>query len=451
MKPIFEQERQFIKKKTGIELPTDCWRDGSKIYLDCTCKKPLYTFKVINKTITITKDNTNLFKDYIQKKIPELIELYTPRIDALEDKSINKTYEFILSRPIEKFVVGFSGGKDSTVAYRIWNKVLDLIKKYNSDVFNKIHWTVNFSNTSNETADTYKYVKTNIPKSLLKILNPVIGFYQWITKVKNYFTPSVMVRNCCSTYKEGQLTKNYDKNDVINWIIGVRSSESVKRSNYTYYMDADFYMNILGKNNLPKTWVNFAPIVEWTDEEIWLYILREKLPYNNQYNVGFNRCGCLICPYQHDYIDLLIEEYYPNQWKRWMDILKKNFEVYFIGDRFKWTLDEWQQGKWKTGHSKEFEIIYNKPTKENVKTLAEIKGISEQMAKKYFNKKCKCGKKMNPTELAMFYKTFGRYENIEEDNRELLCRKCFCEKQNITKDEYNKLAMKYTDEGCNLF
>ena len=40
-KPIFEEERQFFLKQTGIEIPTDCWRNSSKIYLDFTQDKPL--------------------------------------------------------------------------------------------------------------------------------------------------------------------------------------------------------------------------------------------------------------------------------------------------------------------------------------------------------------------------------------------------------------------------
>ena len=46
MKPIFEEERLFFKEKSGVELPTDCWRSGNKIYLDIYCEKPLYSFKV---------------------------------------------------------------------------------------------------------------------------------------------------------------------------------------------------------------------------------------------------------------------------------------------------------------------------------------------------------------------------------------------------------------------
>ena len=34
MKIIFEEERKFLNEKLNIDLPTDCWRKVSKIYLD---------------------------------------------------------------------------------------------------------------------------------------------------------------------------------------------------------------------------------------------------------------------------------------------------------------------------------------------------------------------------------------------------------------------------------
>jgi len=445
MKPIFEPERQFFYKKTGILLPTDCWRDGTKIYLDCTCDKPLYKFKVQNKNIIISKDNTKLFKDYKQKKLIELQELYNERINILVKRTFYRLAKFILKHPNKLYVFSHSGGKDSTVAYDIWVKTLKKIyDKYNIT----IDYIINFANTSNETADTYKYIKNELPKDKLKILNPKEGFYQWI-KRKNYYTPSCLVRNCCRTYKEGQINKAYDNNLEYVMCIGVRQVESVKRSKYQFAMDDTFYRKIFnGKSNMPKKWVNIAPIVDWTDMDVWLYIKKNNLKYNPQYEFGFNRCGCLICPYQSDYIDLLIEEYYPNQWKRWIDILTKSYTSTFVYESFKWTLEEWLNGKWKLGTGKEHELIHKKPTPERIKELATIKGISEEMAAKYFNKRCSyCDKKLNSAELAMNFKMIGR----EMDLNKLLCRKCFCNKFNMSSKEYTQKIIEFRNSGCNLF
>lgn len=447
MKPIFEQERQFFKNKTGIELPTDCWRDGTKIYLDCTCSSPIYTFKVINKKINIVKNFTEKFINYQQKKTSELIDLYTYKLNDLERNSVNVTYNYILNNPNIKYVVSHSGGKDSTVNYYIWQKALKLLE-LNPDIFNNLKWEINFSNTSNDTADTYKYIKNDLPKDKLHILNPAIGFYQWIINVKNYFIPSAMVRNCCSTYKEGQISKYYNKKDNITMVMGLRKYESAKRANYDYIMDCNYIRNVLNKvPNIPETWVKFNPIVEWHDEEVWLYILRENLKYNNQYNIGFNRCGCLICPYQSDYIDLLIEENYPNQWNRWVNILKKNYELYDVANRLKWTLEEFVQGKWKVGTSVEQELIQKKPIKENIQRLAEVKGISEELASKYFQRKCNCGKKLNPDEIALNLKMYGR----EIELHRMECKKCFCKTNNISGKQYVEMVHNFRVEGCSLF
>ena len=101
-KPIFEEERQFFLKQTGIEIPTDCWRNSSKIYLDFTQNKPLIQFKVADNQIHITTDNRNGYKvkNKInplgkQKKISELIDEYSAHIDDMCDKAILNTVEFV--------------------------------------------------------------------------------------------------------------------------------------------------------------------------------------------------------------------------------------------------------------------------------------------------------------------------------------------------------------------
>lgn len=448
MKPIFEQERQFFYKKTKILLPENCWRNGTKIYLDCTSGLPVYTFKIQNKNIEIVKNYTDKFLNYKQQSINELITKYEDRLNFLVKQSLEHTIEFIIQHPNYKYVIGHSGGKDSTVMYDIWCKALDILKIEYADIYNNLNWEISFSNTSNDTADTYKYIKTELPKDKLHIVNPKIGFYQWIIKVKNYFIPSALVRNCCSTFKEGQINKYYDKKENIIMVLGLRKYESSKRSKYDYIMDFDYIKNILEMTpNMPSAWIKFNPIVEWKDEEIWLYILREQVKYNNQYNIGFNRCGCLICPYQSDYIDLLIEENYPHQWNRWLKILEKNYEITDVANRLKWTIEEWVNGKWKQGTSVEQEIIQKKATKENIHRLAEVKGISEEVAQKYFQRKCSCGKKLNPDEVALNLKIYGRGMELEK----MQCKKCFCSENNITGKEYLDKIHNFRNNGCELF
>ena len=58
-------------------------------------------------------------------------------------------------------------------------------------------------------------------------------------------------------------------------ILGVRKYESTKRAKYDWVMGDAFYNKLFGeeKNNNPKLWTNIAPIIEWKDEDVWIYLL----------------------------------------------------------------------------------------------------------------------------------------------------------------------------------
>ena len=67
MKPIFDEEKRFLEKYLKIELPNNCWRNGSKIYLNHFDDKPIITFKVdtLNNEIYIKKENKINNKNFI--------------------------------------------------------------------------------------------------------------------------------------------------------------------------------------------------------------------------------------------------------------------------------------------------------------------------------------------------------------------------------------------------
>ena len=61
MKPIFNKELQFLQEY-GIEIPMNCWRDGSKIYLNSSDLFPIIKFKVDEMTNKIKIiHNTTIF------------------------------------------------------------------------------------------------------------------------------------------------------------------------------------------------------------------------------------------------------------------------------------------------------------------------------------------------------------------------------------------------------
>lgn len=451
-KPIFEQERQFFKEQTGVELPTDCWRSGLKIYLDYTQPKAWLELKVIDGKLTISKDRRNGYKLrsksskvlYLpeQKKLVELVHENSDRLNDLYNRTVHFTAEIITKYADYEWVINYSGGKDSTLLYHIWNdakKLVDNIPKY----------SVVFSNTSNEVADVYKYVKASVPKEDLRIINPKEGYYQWIDRVKR--VPSVHSRSCCNIYKEGQIGKVFDKNKPIVQMLGVRSKESEKRKDYVPIMDYDWGVEHFDKNNIPKPWIKFAPMAEeWSDTDVWLFMLMKNIPYCEKYNKGYSRVGCAICPFQSAYEGVLNAYYYPNYVERWNKILLKQYDDEYLDRIFHCTKDEWILGNWKVRLDKVFQLIQTPMTNAKVVEVAKIKGISEDMAKKFWNCSCTCGKKIPSYQIAMFYKTQGRHEGLDDD-RQVLCKKCLCEKMGWTSKEYNAMKTQFLSEGCDLF
>jgi 3'-phosphoadenosine 5'-phosphosulfate sulfotransferase (PAPS reductase)/FAD synthetase len=461
VKIIFDEEKIFFENRTGITLPNNCWRDGSKIYLNCKDERPLIVFKVEDRKIKITK---NIIKNINEKSIDvkyikgkktieetlinyTLEEEYNQQKDIIryrERESIDKTKEYLKKYPNAEVRGSDSGGKDSTVELTILDKVYDELRNENYKIDDYI---VDFNNTTNDTAQTYKQVKQNNINKNLQTHNPKEGFYPWIEKTKNYYLPSIMVRNCCSTFKEGAMKKVLDKNKEYILVLGMRKNESSKRADYDWDLNEAIKAKGEMKLNVPENWHRFLNVVEWLDEEIWLYLIHENISFNPMYRLGFDRCGCLYCPYSKDYTDLIIEEYYPKMNDRWNSILDKNYELYDVENRLKWTKEEWRNGRWKAGTSKEQYLIQNKATPERIKELAKIKGISEELAEKYFQKKCSCGKKLNPDEVAINLKTYGRGMDVGK----MQCKKCFCEANNITGKDYQEKVHSFRNDGCNLF
>lgn len=472
MKPVFEKEHKLLETKMGIKLPKNIWRHGQSLYLNSDFDTCIIKFKVKKrKDIVIEKNYIESVLDkYKNKTFLEEIEESKEMLEYLEKESIEKTIDFIKKYPGYELRPSISGGKDSDLMWHIlYKKVFPRLNIEN--------YTLDFMNSTNETAQTYLHIKNNFPKDKMQINNPPKGIYTWLKEDKEYYIPTIASRICCSTYKEGRIKKILNKNTNYIIFLGARKDESPDRSEYDW--DLNERMNELYavtkkekyKLYIPANWKRFLPILNWKDKYVWLYILKENIKYNEQYNMGFSRCGCLICPYMSSYNELLIQEYYPFLAKRWDDMLETHYEVKNVERRLKYTKEEFiNEGMWKSGAGKEQSIITKKPTPERIQELARIKRCSVDIAAKYFKRECNCGKKLNADEVGMFLKFFGRYEkkatietlqaqmslfdderDFSGDDRKYLCKTCFCNHMGIRKEQYDEKLKEFRNTGCNLF
>ncbi|MGL5331163.1 MAG: phosphoadenosine phosphosulfate reductase family protein [Peptostreptococcaceae bacterium] len=356
-------------------------------------------------------------KEFEIESWQDTVERNKDRLAELEDVAISKIKSYSEKYSGYDITVPTSGGKDSSVTLFITR----LVYPQAQGIFN---------NTSLDCADTYRHIKTW--ENVLTI-NPDEGFYQW--RERNNFVGNRMARACCDIFKEGAMVKKYDNEKKTLFFMGMRNDESTTRSSYE-----DEWHN----NKWTDNWMAILPIREWTELDIWLYILWRGVPINSKYNKGYARVGCAIsCPYYTKSTWVLDEYWYPNMRKRWMDIIHDDFI-----DNNKWlimncTLKEyytcWNGGTYRS-----------EPTDEVIKEYAEHSGLEFDVAKNYFGHICcKCdGKKpkkiKNKDVLAMNMKFVGR-------NGKYMCKKHLKEYLGIDEEKWIQYIKEFKANGCNLF
>ncbi len=98
------------------------------------------------------------------------------------------------------------------------------------------------------------------------------GFYDSIEKRKR----------CCKIRKIDSLTRALKNKEA--WITGLRREQSVTRigANIVEYDEA---FGLLKVN----------PLIEWSTDQVWDYIKKHNIPYNELHDIGYPSIGCAPC------------------------------------------------------------------------------------------------------------------------------------------------------------
>lgn len=187
------------------------------------------------------------------------------------------------SNPDKPFYGGFSGGVDSQCVYNLSERAGI-----------KVDWYYNQSPI--DPPQVPKFIKENYPD--VKFQNFAQGFWG-----KHFMANGLPLRTqrwCCGLIKEcGGLGRTK--------ILGMRKEESQGRKGYKCFDDT-----------LPKETSWLLPIINWTNDDRWQYLTEQGLTPNPLYKMGFNRTGCILCPFQGKIDVRLSLAYFPkivNLWK----------------------------------------------------------------------------------------------------------------------------------------
>ena len=314
LRPVFPQERLLLEvllgKKPHELIEKSVWASNSRYYID-------------GKSISIS---SKTFQEADAEAIAKVLEQEAPQntyvhfdkhidtfIEANKDRLnylIDEAHRFVKCAAAkfdeEHIVVSFSGGKDSTVTADLVTKALS-----NPEL------THIFGNTTLEFPYTIQYAER---------FNAAHEQCFWIAKnnEQNFYDvcedigpPARMMRWCCSMFKTGPITRIINKlyrDSRILTFYGIRKSESVSRSKYNRIEDDAESVKIQQQTVA-------SPIFFWKDLDIWLYILAEKIDFNDAYRLGYDRVGCWCCPNNNQRAQFLSRIYMPEQSRKWRDFL----------------------------------------------------------------------------------------------------------------------------------
>lgn len=176
-------------------------------------------------------------------------------------------------------VVGFSGGKDSTV-------VLDIVRSIDPDIVGV------FCDTGIEYPSTYRYISR---VDNIVTVKPDVTFFDCVEK---YGWPGVKGGNnksgyrgnaCCYYLKDKPMRQYIRDNDVDLVFDGLTKAESHQRF---------MFLSHYGMYHFVKSWGGIwkcHPIMDWDQRDVWNYIYNHSLDYNDGYDNGMRRCGCKLC------------------------------------------------------------------------------------------------------------------------------------------------------------
>ena len=336
LRPVFPEERLLLEimlgKRPNEYISEPVWAINNRYYVNGKAIILPNSFfenadaqAISNELKLYAKENTY---EHFNRYIETFICANERRLNYLKDEATEFVHKAAEKFDEENIVLSFSGGKDSTVT-------ADIVIKALSNP-NLVHI---FGNTTLEFPSTYEYAeryRSEHPLAIFQVAkNKEQNFYDVCEDIG---PPARMMRWCCSMFKTGPITRVINslyRNQQILTFYGIRKTESVSRSKYNRIEDDAESVKIQQQTVA-------SPIFFWKDIDIWLYILSEKIDFNEAYRFGYDRVGCWCCPNNNQRAQFLSRIYMPEQSMKWRDFLisfakkigKPDSEIYV--DTGKW-------------------------------------------------------------------------------------------------------------------
>lgn len=318
LRPVFPEENVLISILLENEpfkyIKSSVWY-GSGFYVINGKKVKFSVTKINNLPIEDICEIKKKYDDsaldidytYFDNYIELFIKANVDRYNFITEEAINFVQGYGDKYAIEDMVVSFSGGKDSTVTSHIVNRALGTNKVLHifGDTTLEFPYTLEYRKrfSKNEEFQGVRIISAKNREKNFEDLCKIVG------------PPSRVMRWCCTVFKTGAIQKIIssafkNKNNILSFQ-GIRHNESTSRSKYERESESP---------KISKQTVA-SPIIDWTDFDVWLYILTTKIDFNDAYRLGWTRVGCWCCPNNGVWSELLSKIHMYDQYVHWHELL----------------------------------------------------------------------------------------------------------------------------------
>ena len=300
----------LLGKKVHSLKDSSVWCENSRYFIDgkanAISSKIFETADCNYLSEQIEKHKSEITYEEFDQNINKFCEANFTRLKDLIDESSDFIKDTAQNYPEENIILSFSGGKDSSV-------VADIVTKALSNP-SLVHI---YGNTTLEFPQSLEYAQRfhkNNPYAIFQVAKN--EDQDFMSVCEDIGPPARMIRWCCHMFKTGPISRILNglyKNQQVLTFYGIRSAESVSRSKYNRVEDSKESVKILRQTVA-------SPIIHWKDIDVWLYLLSEKVDFNDAYRLGYDRVGCWCCPNNNQRAQFLSRIYMKNEAnisKRW--------------------------------------------------------------------------------------------------------------------------------------
>jgi sulfate adenylyltransferase subunit 2 len=120
----------------------------------------------------------------------------------------------------------------------------------------------------------------------IRVFYPDASEVEELVSEKGFFSFRASLENrkeCCRIRKVNPLKRALSGSSV--WISGLRNSQSVTRADLSVVEEDASFPGL----------VKISPLLRWSDEDVWSYIRKNNVPYNELHDNGYPSIGCLPC------------------------------------------------------------------------------------------------------------------------------------------------------------